>query len=337
MEENDIKVCLRKISKTDNWHWVTYIIKDYFIIAASVLFCLKVSMWLYPLAWLLIGTRQRGLANLMHAGSHNTLAKSKVINFLASTWLSGYWVGQQYVTYCYSHVTNHHGHLGHPDLDPDYKQHLDLGVYSCNNKRDFIIEYMVKPLLGGRIFTYFAYVFKDRIWFKVPDKNNNKIVSQQVDRMMFFIFWIGVLSLAIWFKISHLLLIFWLVPLFSSAMILGWFIEMAEHYPLVSKNVKSALYHTRNRHGNWFEMLIMGVHYDNLHLEHHLNPKIPMWNLPKSNQIRLEDPEFREWDEKWAGIFTSKDKKSTRKTFIRYVLDNKRSNELVSRKNSLEV
>lgn len=91
-------------------------------------------------------------------------------------------------------------------------------------------------------------------------------------------------------------------------------IEMAEHFPLV-REPRGRLYMTRNRNGNRFELLLTGVHHDNYHLEHHLNPNVPMWHLPKSQQVRLQNPAYRLWDEQWGGIFTKCDRKPTRKTF----------------------
>ncbi|TDX23708.1 fatty acid desaturase [Modicisalibacter xianhensis] len=317
-EPVEIKRQIRTLTSLDNWHCLLYLLKDYLIIGACITLCFTVSWWLYPLAWLVIGTRQRGLANLLHAASHNTLAKNRYWNFVAGTVLSGYLVGQKYVLYCYTHVTQHHGHLGDPAHDPDYQQHLAAGLYKKRTKAEFVWAYVAKAFLGLKIPQYLSYVCRDRFFGRVPARYDNRIVSQRFDNWLFALFWVGIFTVSSFLGIVHWLLLFWLFPLMSSAMIIGWFIEMAEHFPLV-REPRSRLYLTRNRNGNRFELLFTGVHHDNYHLEHHLNPNVPMWHLPQSQAVRLQNPIYRRWDEQWGGIFTKCDRKPTRKTFYEYI------------------
>lgn len=329
-ETLEIRKKIRKLTVLDNWHCIVYLAKDYFIIAVCIATCLKISMWLYPFAWILIGTRQRGLANILHAASHNTLARNRIWNLVAGTFLSGYLVGQKYVLYCYSHVTNHHGHLGDRSLDPDYKLHLSAGLYERKTQLGFIWTYIIKAFLGLKVPQYLLYVFRDRLAGKVPKKFDNKIISHKKDCLFFTSLWLGIISLALYFNFFHFLLLFWLIPLSTSAMIIGWFIEMAEHFPLVQVS-KDKLYMTRNRNAGSFELFFTGVHFDNYHLEHHLNPNVPMWNLPKSQQVRLENEVYRQWDESWGGIFSRCDRKTTRQTFYQYIFS-KEANVIASAK-----
>ncbi|WP_416137796.1 fatty acid desaturase [Halomonas sp. HK25] len=317
-ETPEIKKKIRRLTALDNWHCLLYLAKDYLIIGSCITLCLKVSWWFYPLAWLVIGSRQRGLANLLHSASHNTLARNRYWNLIAGTVLSGYLVGQKYVLYCYTHVTQHHGHLGDPIHDPDFQQHLAAGLYEKQTKAKFLWAYVVKALLGMKVPQYLRYVYRDRFMGQVPARYNNRIISHRTDTWLFTLIWVALLAASLLFGVFHWLIVFWLVPLVTSSMIVGWFIEMAEHFPLVRES-RDRLYMTRNRNGNRFERFLTGVHHDNYHLEHHLNPNVPMWHLPKSQAVRLENPIYREWDEQWGGIFTKCDRKPTRKTFYQYI------------------
>ncbi|MGN8200440.1 fatty acid desaturase [Salinisphaera sp. RV14] len=313
-----IRKQIRGLCELDNWHVFWYLFCDYGMIVGCVALCTQISYGFYPVAWLLIGTRQRGLANLLHAASHNTLAKSKRLNFILGTVFSGYLIGQLFVKYSHSHVVNHHGSLGDEAKDPDYLQTIALGFYNQRTRTAFFRKYVYRSLFGLNIPVYIRYVAKDRFFGAVPAQYNNRIVSCKTDTLLFLLTWAFVIAALA--SLDHLrwLVVFWLVPLFSSAMIVGWFIELAEHFPLV-RSKSRPLYMSRNRHGNLFERFLCGVHYDHYHLEHHLNPRVPMWQLHRSNEIRLQDPEYRDWDSRWGGIFSKRYSNPERRTFIQYL------------------
>lgn len=112
-------------------------------------------------------------------------------------------------------------------------------------------------------------------------------------------------------------MLFWFVPFFSSAMIVGWFIELAEHFPLMQR-AENTLQSSRNRHGNWLERFFTAVHFDNYHQEHHLNPAVPFWNLRKSNLIHMRDSTYSAWDSRWGGIFS--ERTGDRQTVLEFLL-----------------
>lgn len=113
---------------TDNWHGVLGVIEDWAFIFLFILVSefvrkldtsLTVKLMIYFLTVLVIGARQRGLADCLHQASHQCLASNKKLNFLLGTVFSGYTVFQSFYGYQASHVRNHHPHLG-TLRDPDY-------------------------------------------------------------------------------------------------------------------------------------------------------------------------------------------------------------------------
>lgn len=309
---------VRELTRLDNWHSVVYLTLDYLIIIAMIALSLRVSFWFYPVSWLVIGSRQRGLANLLHAAAHGTLARNRKWNFISGTFLSGYLIGQQFVRYHHSHVVSHHGRFGDPHSDPDYRQHIALGLYQFDSRKHNLKKEIYRTALGLNIPGYIAYVLNARLLGKVPEKYDNRIVSQRTDQLLFYTWWAMIIVTSLSLGVFDWLLLFWFIPLCSSAMMIGWFIELAEHYPLMSPKAKAA-HATRNRHGNWLERLLTGVHNDHYHLEHHLSPKVPMWNLPTTNHVRQADPDYRERDNQCGGIFSKKDALVSRKTLLQYV------------------
>ena len=145
--ENDICQEISSLSKLDNWHCFLALLEDYVIIFLMAATC-SVSWYLYPVAVLIIGSRQRALATLLHEASHKSLAKNKLLNFAIGTFFSGYFVLQTMGSYRESHVRFHHGHFGNIELDPDYKFAIEAGWYARpQSVEKFTLHNIVLPFL----------------------------------------------------------------------------------------------------------------------------------------------------------------------------------------------
>lgn len=180
-----IRSDIKQLEKLDNWHALLAILEDYLVIVSAVLISLKISWFCYPLTALLIGSRQRGLANLLHAASHGTLARNRVWNFVAGTFLSGYLVFQQFIIYRYTHVLNHHGFFGDDQRDPDYRFNLNLGMYQSRNLTSFWRKYILLPLVGLRLPQYLCYVVCERLLPKKLPTNFKSDLPRWLDQLFF--------------------------------------------------------------------------------------------------------------------------------------------------------
>lgn len=291
--ENEIRREISALSKLDNWHCFLAILEDYMIIFLMAAAC-SASWYLYPLAALIIGSRQRALATLLHEASHNTLAKNKLLNFVVGTFFSGYFILQTMGSYRESHVKFHHGHFGNTEVDPDYKFAIEAGWYEPYQTQDkFTLHNIILPFFLAKVPRYLYYLIKHRLL----DRRNCL-------ETIVMIVYLGVIaSLFIGFGWGKYLFLFWIIPYLTTFQIISWFIEMSEHYPLMSNQIN--LYMSRNRHSQWLENLLTGMHNENYHLVHHLNPAIPFWNIPKAHQIYLQDKNYALLDRQAGGIFIS--------------------------------
>lgn len=113
---------------TDNWHGVLGVIEDWAVVFLFILLSefvwkldtlLTVKLMVYFLTVLVIGARQRAIADCLHQAAHQCLASNEKLNFLLGTVFSGYTVFQSFYGYQMSHVRVHHPHLG-TLKDPDY-------------------------------------------------------------------------------------------------------------------------------------------------------------------------------------------------------------------------
>ncbi|MDU1847408.1 MAG: guanitoxin biosynthesis L-arginine gamma (S) hydroxylase [Niallia nealsonii] len=293
----EIKKELRALIGSNNYRGIIGIVYDFVMISVSIILT-NFSWWFYPLALLIIGSRQRALATILHDAAHNCLAKNKKLNYILGTFFSGYLIGQEFKNYKLSHVKGHHAHLGDKEKDPDYKYHLQVGLYDIGDKRQFLVKYLIKPIFLLNIVSYLSYVFKNRmLQYKIAPR----------EYLIMFLYWILILLTLFYFSALHFFLLFWIVPYITTFSILGWFIEMAEHYPLVHENNES-LYMTRNRFSNWLESFFLSGHSENFHLTHHLMPSIPYWNISKAHKIMMKDKLYRDFNEQMGGVFFSSNK-----------------------------
>ena len=270
---DDAQEQLRELNKLDNWHGVVALTYDYAVIASAIAMCVFGSWWLYPLTVVVIGSRMRALATLLHESAHGVLAKNTVLNTVLGTACSGYLVLQLYGPYRKSHVNTHHPLLGDPTRDPDLQFFIECGVYEPTlTRRQRLLKLVILPILGGRTLSSVRYLLSNRL------VTSDKDQGPTWDRKAFLATWIVLIGiLAATGNLSYLPL-FWIVPYFTTFQIITWFIELAEHTPLL-KHSDHNLYLSRNRKSRGIEWFLTSMHAENYHLDHHLDPRTPFWNM----------------------------------------------------------
>ncbi|WP_314342182.1 hypothetical protein [Simonsiella muelleri] len=82
----------------DDWHGIVAIIYDHLMIIFAILLS-EFSYWFLPLTVLLIGSRQRALATVLHEASHSALTKNQKLGKILGTYFSGYLIFQSWDSY----------------------------------------------------------------------------------------------------------------------------------------------------------------------------------------------------------------------------------------------
>ncbi|MBI0293373.1 fatty acid desaturase family protein [Streptomyces sp. PRKS01-29] len=291
---------------------------DYLVVALCIWLTIGVSWWFYPPAIVLIGSTQRALVNLLHESSHKVLTRNQSLNVFLGTIPTGYLVLHLYNPYRNTHIGFHHRFLGDPERDPDYVFHRENGLYDHNSTNFlFFVKNALFAFIGLRSITYLRFVFRDRLLFKSDNVSVSMPVRLGTERVMIGLTWAVIVSVCAALDSLHLLLLFWIVPLLTSYVVIGWFSELAEHFPLPESENGQVLL-TRNRHGWAVERYLFGRHHDCYHLVHHLNTGIPFWNMKRAHRALLADDGYRMWDSMWGGIFTRSRSRPGTETLISY-------------------
>jgi fatty acid desaturase len=306
----------------DNWHGLMQLVEDWVIIALAVFASrwtwqhlpLIVGGMVYFVAILIIGARMRALADLLHQSTHKTLAKNKILNFVLGTFPSGYLVLQSYSGYRSSHVFLHHGHFGDSKLDPDYIGLQESGLYGANLEANSLRRYLWNIVHPATTLTYLRYLLKNRIL------NSQEELREKLVRLVYVIV---LNSIFIGLGWGWLLVLYWWVPLLTTANWIGAFIELFEHYPLMEvtsegiegkfknpqtqiPNPKSVdLFMSRNRICSPVANFWVGTHWEGYHLLHHLFPGIPSWRYKQAHQILSKDKVYASHHQErgWSSLF----------------------------------
>ena len=115
--------------------------------------------------------------------------------------------------------------------------------------------------------------------------------SVAVGRLLAFLAIAGVLGVlaatGAWLDV----LLLWLLPSLTLTMALVRLRTIGEHLAIPNRNELDASRHTD---GTLLEHLTVSPFHINFHLDHHLFPAVPYYNLPALHRLLLADPNYRQ-------------------------------------------
>lgn len=304
--DKEIENALRPLYRPDTLKAVLGAAEDWFWLAVggfAVIFGFNHfdQLWALPLmllAWLVIGSRMRGLATLLHESAHKSLTRRIWLNYLLGTLLSAWWILQLRWRYAQTHIGEHHPFLADPDFDPDTKQYARQGL--LQQPADHLVaRNLFNALSGAKTLVNFPYLMRDRL---LPQPGAKLSRAQLLEIVSFTCAWITLITvLAVNGWLVAFLLV-WVVPYLTTFQALNWLIETSEHFPLVWSRSDSFQV-TRNRKGPLLERFLTGIHGEGWHRVHHVRPGIPFCNLAKAHAIMMRDPEYAAFEYETAGLF----------------------------------
>ncbi len=255
------------------------------------------SPWVVIPAVLIIASRQQACFVLAHDAAHYRLFKSRVLNDLVGCTLAAP-VGISMRTYRVLHRL-HHNHLYSPQ-DPDMPLH---GGYPRG--RSYLLKKLLIDLTGRTAPKTIAYFLgAPAINDENPSRNRplhdtTPALRQAArrDRWLVIGFHIGALLLAAISGHLAAYLILWILPLCTVLQALLRFRAICEHGAV--RNQNSPLLAARTNLGPKWQRWFLFPYNVNYHIEHHLYPAIPHYNLPACHKelIRrgiLEGAEVRQ-------------------------------------------
>jgi len=270
---------LKPLFKTNSFRHVLDIVYNWCIIALTIFICVTYpSFLMYVLSVFIIGAKMHALAILMHDATHFRFLKNRKWNDLITNWITMYPIFTSIEKYRENHL-RHHQHLN-TDHDPDWVAKLGNRAFTFpKTKKEFLLSLLSYMVLYQGIM--------DAIWFikrfNNVEKKNSTIKENKPSKLFFYILlFSGLTILGIW----KYFLIFWVVPYFSAFFLYQYIRSVAEHFGDLA--YEDDLSSSRTIKANAIERFFIAPHNVSYHLEHHLFPGVPYYNLPKLHILLME-------------------------------------------------
>ena len=244
------------------------------------------ATWPNPLTILLalfiIGTRQLGLAVIMHEAAHRSFFADKRTNDTVASWLACYPIWSDLHSYRPYHL-QHHSKTW-TDEDPDRHLALPFPITKQSFKRK-----VVRDLSGqtGIRFMRFA-VRRDLALALTCEGNALERIRLALANPNFrgMLITNGILLGGLTLAGHPWLFLLWVVSYLTTNTLVTRIRAIAEH--TMSPDIANPFQNTRTTLASGWERLFIAPNRVNYHLEHHLLMTVPHYNLPRMHRMLAE-------------------------------------------------
>ena len=267
---------LAEVRARSAWKGVALVVHAWALILASIAL---VAWWPNPLTFVfavaIIGSRQLGLAILMHDGAHGSLAKGERLNLALSQWFCAYPVFAETRAYRRYHL-QHHARTQQED-DPDLVLSAPFPITAPSYRRKFLRDITGRTGFAQRK-AQMLNAMGDASW---PLARRARFLADKLGRQILVnaMLFAGMALAGVWWAYPLL----WLLPLITWMMVVTRIRNIAEH--AVVPDSSDPLRNTRTTKAGVLERLFLAPYYVNYHLEHHLLFYVPCYNLPRVHEI----------------------------------------------------
>lgn len=275
---------LRELSRRRPGRAALAIARQWAVILAAAAGAVYWDRWYgYPLAIVVIATRQHALAVLMHDGAHRLLFADRRVNDLVSDLLLAFPLFISTTLYRRHHL-EHHRYLN-TDRDPDYDP-----TAIDNTTRDWIRLFAADAVALNIVKT----VGTLDQFSLLPVLRGDRTVARAMGRARCALFLGGLGALAVvlvatgWW-LPYLLL--WIVPMITALSMILRLRDMAEH---VGCAEDAGIGGTRSVLAGALERALFSPCRINYHLAHHLYPSVPCYNLADLHRRLMEHQVVRD-------------------------------------------
>ncbi|MEM9970606.1 MAG: fatty acid desaturase [Pseudomonadota bacterium] len=236
----------------------------------------------YPISWatvpltvllmLVVGTRLRGLNNIIHECCHFTFSDNRADNARIGK-LCASIVFSSFSDYRDEHLS-HHAHLGDYEHDLDLQNIQDLGLHDPLTPR-VVLRHLTVPFLGRHLPYYLGLNFSTRDGWQYTALKIAILVAA--------------VAYTIAFPVAGLLFVILSFALVYSA--LNYWADCLDHAGLIENG--DDLETSRNLLAPGLIRWMFFPRNDCYHLVHHLFPQVPARHLATSHALLMDDEVYR--------------------------------------------
>jgi fatty acid desaturase len=252
--------------------------------------CFGLVMWrsnplTVAIALIVLGGRQLGLGILMHETAHRSLFRTAALNEWIGQWLCAAPMFVELGIYRRYHFT-HHQQAG-TALDPDLPNYEHYPVSRASLRRKLLRD--VTGRSGLRAFAALVVLYAS------TDQRNGYSYRAGGESASTRTLGAGTLLRNGWRCVAAnalmlaacaaagyaLVYLLWPVAWLTTYMLYSRIRNVAEHGALPGTRDADIWRNTRTVLASWWERLTVAPNYVNYHVEHHLVPAVPAWQLPR--------------------------------------------------------
>ncbi|MBP6878002.1 MAG: fatty acid desaturase family protein [Phenylobacterium sp.] len=261
------------ISARSSWRGLAMIAHAWaLIIAAGAM----VVVWplTLPLAVMIIGTRQLGLAILMHDAAHGALHKNLKVNDFIGEWLTPGGL-HRYRPY---HLTHHR--FAQQGEDPDLVLSAPFPITPLSLRRK-----IVRDLTGQTFFKQRFGAFVAKLKMRKAGQPVLPIIVQEIkDKRRWLGFGLIVTAVAAPFGLWWAWPVLWVLPQATWLPLVTRLRNIAEH-ACIKVGEPDPMRQARTTKAGFAERLLIAPYYVNYHCEHHMFMHVPCYNLPRVHRL----------------------------------------------------
>jgi len=262
--------------RSDIWGaWLTFHVWGVIALAIAA-YIIFPNPFVFVAAFLIIGSRQHGLAILAHDCAHGVMFENKAVNEWVGKYLLAAPYGGDMLAYRKYHLKHHR--YAQSERDPDLPLSAKFPTTKASLRRKFLRDISGLTFLRLRIATW--KMRKSKIVLPGSD------AFQKTSPLPYLV--TNAILFGIFILIGHpwLFLTLWLLPLWT------WFFaclrlrNIAEHG--MTTNDDNPLTHARTTHANVIERILFAPYWVNYHVEHHAYMFVPCHKLKALHKAMMD-------------------------------------------------
>ncbi len=280
---------VRNLSKLIPWRSLSHVALEYIFIFGAIV---GVTMYWHPLLYIFvvmwIAARQHAFAILMHDASHYRITKNRTLNDFIGEIFLAFPLFVTVRSYRLSHLA-HHRHMN-TEHDPDWVSKETPDWVFPKSRKELCLM-LLRIAAGANIVWMIKLIFSGG---RSASFNNESTKSALPDRWfvpMRIGYYMLLAGLLTWFGLWPEFLMFWLVPMFTWLQVILRIRSIAEHFGLDYDHTYT---NARTTYPKLIDRIFLVSKNVWFHLDHHLYPSIPFYNLPALHQELNKLPSFKE-------------------------------------------
>lgn len=245
------------------------------------------ALWpiLIPLCIAVVGTRQLGLAILMHEAAHGGLSPDRRLNDLLGHWLCAVPIGASLAAYRPYHLA-HHKYAQQAE-DPDLVLSAPFPVTRASLGRKILRDLTGQTFFKQRV----LFAFRSFASRRDEDLAEGAVVTGRSVAPFLLVnlaLLLGLILAGVWWAWFLL----WLLPMATWFPLVTRLRNIAEH-ACVEGSATDPFRAARTTRASWWERAFIAPYWVNFHAEHHLFMHVPCWKLAALHRAVRARPQGR--------------------------------------------